>query len=111
MRCRKCRGKAVINMRQHRLALCKSHYLDWIVNQTERFINKYKMFSHDDRILVAVSGGKDSLALWDVIHRLGYQVDGLYLDLGIDQGVQMLLGRRRQARRRAGEIQRGEAER
>jgi uncharacterized protein (TIGR00269 family) len=32
---------------------------------------------------VAVSGGKDSLALWDVLLRLGYQAGGLYIDLGI----------------------------
>ncbi len=84
MRCRKCREKAVINMRQHRLALCKAHYLEWFPEQTERFIRKYKMLSRDEPVLVAVSGGKDSLALWDVLLRLGYQADGLYLGLGID---------------------------
>jgi uncharacterized protein (TIGR00269 family) len=36
-----------------------------------------------DRVLVAVSGGKDSLALWDVLLELGYRADGLYLGLGI----------------------------
>jgi uncharacterized protein (TIGR00269 family) len=37
-------------------------------------------------VLVAVSGGKDSLALWDILLRLGYHADGLYLGLGIDGG-------------------------
>jgi uncharacterized protein (TIGR00269 family) len=32
---------------------------------------------------VAVSGGKDSLALWDILLDLGYDADGLYLGLGI----------------------------
>ena len=32
---------------------------------------------------MAVSGGKDSLALWDVLIEEGYQTSGLYLDLGI----------------------------
>ena len=41
------------------------------------------MFTHEERVLVAVSGGKDSLSLWDILARLGYQVDGLYLGLGI----------------------------
>jgi tRNA-5-methyluridine54 2-sulfurtransferase len=84
MKCRKCRQKAVINMRQHKLALCKDHYLEWIPEQTERIINKYQMFSRQESVLVAVSGGKDSLALWDILHRLGYQCDGLYIGLGID---------------------------
>ena len=86
MRCRKCESNAVINMRQHKLALCKEHFLSWIPQQTQRFVEKYKMFSKEDRILVAVSGGKDSLALWDILNRLGYKSDGLYIDLGIDEG-------------------------
>jgi len=86
MKCRKCGSKASVNMRQHKLALCKDHYLEWIPEQTERFIKKYEMFTHNDKILVAVSGGKDSLALWDILARLGYQADGLYIGLGIDGG-------------------------
>jgi len=87
MKCRRCSAKAVINMRQHKLALCKEHYLEWLPEQVERAIQKYKMFSHDDRILVAVSGGKDSLSLWDILHHLDYNTDGLYISLGIDGGV------------------------
>jgi len=87
MRCRKCGGKAAINMRHHKLALCKEHYLEWVPEQTERFIQKYKMFTRQDKVLAAVSGGKDSLSLWDILVRLGYQVDALYIGLGIDGGV------------------------
>ncbi len=87
MKCRRCENKAVIHMRQHKLALCREHYVEWIPEQTERFIKKYEMFTHRDKILVAVSGGKDSLSLWDILVRLGYQADGLYLGLGIDGGV------------------------
>jgi len=86
MKCKKCGVKAAINMRQHKLALCKKHYLDWIPAQTQRFIEKYEMFSPKDKILVAVSGGKDSLALWDILIGLGYQAEGLYIGLGIDGG-------------------------
>ncbi|NPA07179.1 MAG: adenine nucleotide alpha hydrolase family protein [Chloroflexi bacterium] len=86
-KCRKCGAPAVIYMRQHRLALCKEHYLEWFVEQTERTIKRYHMFTRQDRVLVAVSGGKDSLALWDVLWRLGYQADGLYIGLGIDGGI------------------------
>jgi uncharacterized protein (TIGR00269 family) len=74
-------------MRQHKLALCKEHYLEWIPEQTERFIKKYQMFTPEERVLVAVSGGKDSLSLWDILVRLGYQADGLYIGLGIDGGL------------------------
>src|SRR5574339_17646 len=87
MKCKKCGTKASVHMRQHKLALCKDHYLEWIHEQTERFIKKYEMFTHEEKILVAVSGGKDSLALWDILYRLGYQADGLYLALGIHGGI------------------------
>ena len=83
MRCRKCNQKAVINMRQHKLALCKDHFLAWVCDQTERNIQKYKLFPKDANVLVAVSGGKDSLALWHVLHNLGYKTSGVYINLGI----------------------------
>ena len=88
MKCRKCSSKASVNMRQHKLALCKGHYLEWVPEQVERHIKKYKMFSQDEKILVAVSGGKDSLALWDILAQLAYQADGLYIGLGIEEGVE-----------------------
>jgi tRNA-5-methyluridine54 2-sulfurtransferase len=88
MKCKKCGQKAVFYMRQHKLALCKEHYLEWLPEQTERFIEKYRMFDRNSRVLVAVSGGKDSLSLWDILARLGYQADGLYIGLGIDGGLQ-----------------------
>lgn len=87
MRCRKCDQTAIINMRQHKLALCKEHYPAWIVEQTQRVIEKYHMFTREQRVLVAVSGGKDSLSLWDILCQLGYQADGLYIGLGIDEGL------------------------
>jgi uncharacterized protein (TIGR00269 family) len=83
MKCRKCGQRAAIHLSEHRLALCKDHFLEWLPDQTQRFIEKYHMFSHEDRILVAVSGGKDSLSLWDVLWRLGYHTEGLYIGLGI----------------------------
>lgn len=79
-------------MRQHKLALCKEHYLEWVPEQTERFIHKYQMFTREEKILVAVSGGKDSLSLWDILARLGYQADGLYLGLGIDTSTSLSAG-------------------
>ena len=84
MKCKKCGGVAVINMRHHRLALCADHFVEWFVSYTQRAIEKYRMFGSDDQLLVAVSGGKDSLALWDVLSQLGYRADGMYIGLGID---------------------------
>jgi len=70
-------------MRRHKLALCADCYPPWFQGQVDKTIRRLQMFGKDDRILVAVSGGKDSLTLWDVLLELGYQAEGLYIQLGI----------------------------
>jgi uncharacterized protein (TIGR00269 family) len=48
-------------------------------------IAHWDMIQPGDKILVAVSGGKDSLAVWDLLIELGYEADGLYIGLGIGE--------------------------
>jgi uncharacterized protein (TIGR00269 family) len=83
MKCTRCRAKAELFLRAHHAAFCRGCYLFFFRRQVERAIAGERMFSPSDRLLVAVSGGKDSLALWDVLADLGYQTTGLYLGLGI----------------------------
>lgn len=84
-KCQKCGAKAQVYLPQHRLALCKDHYLEWFENRVEKTIKEFRMFSRSDRVLVAVSGGKDSLSLWNALYKLGYEVDGFYINLGIGE--------------------------
>src|SRR5439155_1064624 len=51
----------------------------------ERAIAAQRMLAPGERLLVAVSGGKDSLALWDLLADLGYDTTGLYLGLAIGE--------------------------
>jgi tRNA-5-methyluridine54 2-sulfurtransferase len=83
MKCKVCREHAVVDIRRHNAAFCQDHFLEHTRNQVARAIKEFKMFRTDDRLLLAVSGGKDSLALWDILIYLGYDVTGFYLDLGI----------------------------
>jgi tRNA-5-methyluridine54 2-sulfurtransferase len=83
MKCRKCGGAAVLELRRHNAAFCAADFQDFFRNQIREAIRKYRMLERDERVLVAVSGGKDSLALWDVLIAEGYDTTGLYLDLGI----------------------------
>jgi uncharacterized protein (TIGR00269 family) len=46
-------------------------------------IEKYKLFTKKDRVLVACSGGKDSTVALYIIHKLGYNVEALIVDLEI----------------------------
>ena len=55
-------------------------YFDKKVNNT---IRKYQLFSRKDKIVVAVSGGKDSTVLLYVLKKLGYNVEGITIDAKI----------------------------
>lgn len=83
MKCKRCKAPAVIEVRRHNAAYCKGCFVTVFRNQVERAITDRKMIGPGDRVLVAVSGGKDSLALWEVLLGMGYRADGLYLGLGI----------------------------
>ncbi len=89
-RCVVCRAPAVLEERRHRAAWCTAHLEDHIHHQIRKAIDHppgrphgERMCSYTDRLLIAVSGGKDSLALWDALMTMGYRVDGLYVGLGI----------------------------
>jgi uncharacterized protein (TIGR00269 family) len=92
MKCKICREKAVAELPQHRMALCHPCYLDWFPGYAKKTIKKFKMLDPGDRILVAISGGKDSGALWRVLVDLGYAADAMIIDLGIgdraDEGLE-----------------------
>ena len=85
MKCRVCQEPAVVDVRRHNAAFCRDHFLHHCDEQVKRAIDSHKMLAPGERVLVAVSGGKDSLALWDILVRLGYEADGLYLGLGIGE--------------------------
>jgi uncharacterized protein (TIGR00269 family) len=85
MRCTKCNEKAVISIRSRHRILCEKHFLEYFINTVEQTIRKYSLIKKKDKVLVAVSGGKDSLTLCDVLLKLGYDVSGLYIDLGIER--------------------------
>jgi len=88
MNCKICKTKniskdAIVNLPAYNLNLCKDHFIEWFERRIENTIKEFHMFTKKDKILVAVSGGKDSLGLWFVLNKLGYNADGLHIDLGI----------------------------
>ncbi len=83
MRCRKCSNRAVLGLPRHNTAYCGPCLTEFVRTQVQKAIKVQRMFSPEDRILVAVSGGKDSLTLWEILLKLGYRVDALYVGLGI----------------------------
>lgn len=83
MRCRMCGQPAVLRLRAYRLNLCPQCLREFVARRVKKAIKEYRLLEPGERVLVAVSGGKDSLGLWDLLDRLGYPTKGFYIDLGI----------------------------
>ena len=85
MKCKRCRkAEAAVDLPSHNTAFCPGCFFLYLRRQVEEGIRKLSLLFPEDRVLVCVSGGKDSLVLWDVLMELGYRTEGLYIDLGID---------------------------
>jgi len=54
-----------------------------IISKVKETIEKWNLLSKKDRILVAVSGGKDSAGVLYILKKLGYNVEALHLQLGV----------------------------
>lgn len=83
MKCTVCRGPAVIDLRRHNANFCADHLVRFCREQVRRAIDDHDMIQPGQRVLVAVSGGKDSLALWDMLLDLGHRAEGMVIGLGI----------------------------
>jgi tRNA-5-methyluridine54 2-sulfurtransferase len=83
VKCTVCRGPAVIDLRRHNANFCADHFLRFCRDQVAKAIERHEMLAPGDRVLVAVSGGKDSLALWDLLLELGHHAEGMTIGLGI----------------------------
>jgi len=85
VKCRRCREPAVIDVRRHNAGFCADCFTRHCREQVRRAIEDHEMIAPGQRVLVAVSGGKDSLGLWHLLRALGYEADGLYVGLGIGE--------------------------
>lgn len=68
--------------------LCKRCFCLSIERKVKMTISKYEMFEHDDRIAVAVSGGKDSLSLLHILSKIEKNFPNATLSAVIvDEGI------------------------
>ena len=70
MKCDYCENSAVYTRKYSGQKLCSECFSNSIVRKTAKTISKHKMIKNDELVAVAVSGGKDSLALLKIIHEM-----------------------------------------
>ena len=84
-RCRVCGREAFVYLPQHNLALCREHFVERHERVVLDTIRKYRMFTKSQRVMVALSGGKDSVGLLWTLKKHGFNVFALFIDLGMGE--------------------------
>lgn len=81
-RCRRCSGRGMIRLPSHNTIFCGECFLVFCRKAVAKAMEKFAITTETE-LLVAVSGGKDSLAVWDILNHLGYRTRGIHVTLGI----------------------------
>jgi uncharacterized protein (TIGR00269 family) len=105
-KCKRCREPAKVEVARANAAFCADCFLRYVRNQVTKAIDEHAMFDKTDRLLVCVSGGKDSLALWDMLMEMGYDTTGFHIVLwtGDDYAAESRLMCERFADARGGKL-------
>lgn len=84
--CDKCKQKSVIKLSYGPHNFCKNHFNKFFENRFKKTIRKYKLIKSKEKILIALSGGKDSVVLLHLLNKF-YKKSNLLQALIIDEGV------------------------
>lgn len=88
LKCLRCGREPVYYRYYSGERLCRSCFLESIIEKTRRTISKYRMLSYGDKIGVAVSGGKDSLTLLHILAEITKGHTSEIAALIVDEGIE-----------------------
>lgn len=87
MKCNRCQNMAVYTRKYSGESLCSVCFSDSILRKTAKTISKHQMIKNGERVCVAVSGGKDSLALLHVLKKMSANHNFDLVAITIDEGI------------------------
>jgi len=87
MKCDRCENIAVYSRKYSGENFCSECFSDSILRKTARTISKYNMIKNDELVCVAVSGGKDSLALLHILEKMSKNHNFRLEVVTIDEGI------------------------
>jgi uncharacterized protein (TIGR00269 family) len=87
MNCKNCKSNPVIKLANSEISLCKSHFNRYFERKVRKCIRSYKLIKKTDKVVVALSGGKDSLALTYLLSNLLNERRIKFEALIIDEGA------------------------
>ncbi len=87
--CSRCSSEKVVYKREiSGEKLCRSCFIESFEKRVRKTISKYNLFREDDRIAVAVSGGKDSLSLVKLLWKIERDFpEASLVAITIDEGI------------------------
>ncbi len=91
-KCTGCGGDSVYRRIYSGENLCRGCFKSSILEKTRRTISKYDMMKHGDKVVVAISGGKDSLSLLEVLSRLTPRHGEEIVAITVDEGIKEYRG-------------------
>ncbi|MDH3676703.1 MAG: TIGR00269 family protein [Nitrosopumilus sp.] len=87
MKCDRCDNQIAFTRKYSGEKLCSKCFSNSILRKTAKTISKYKMVQNDELVAVAVSGGKDSLALLNIMNKMAKNHNFRIKAVTIDEGI------------------------
>lgn len=85
-KCDKCEKKYEIILAYGPHKFCEKHFVEFFENRIRKTIRKYNLIAPQEKILIALSGGKDSTTILHILakyYKKGREIEAIIIDEGV----------------------------